>query len=43
MNTATTPYFTSDHEALRDTLRRFIAERVLPFADAWEEAGKVPR
>jgi len=38
-----TPYFTSDHEALRDTIRRFIAERVLPNADAWEEAGAVPR
>jgi acyl-CoA dehydrogenase len=42
-HTAATPYFGSEHEALRDTVRRFIAERVWPHADAWEEAGQVPR
>ena len=40
---AASPYFTEEHEMLRATLRRFIAERVTPFADAWEEAGFVPR
>jgi acyl-CoA dehydrogenase len=40
---AATPYFTPDHEALRDTIRRFVAERVLPQADAWEDAGFTPR
>ncbi len=42
-STVSPPYFNSDHEALRDTIRRFLAQRVLPFADAWEESGKVPR
>ena len=28
---------------LRSTLRRFIAGKVLPFGDAWEEQGFVPR
>jgi acyl-CoA dehydrogenase len=37
------PYFTPEHDMLRDALRRFIAGRVLPHADAWEEAGCVPR
>ena len=37
------PYFGEEHEMLRDTLRRFIADRVLPYADAWEEQGFVPR
>jgi acyl-CoA dehydrogenase len=37
------PFFDHDHEQLRDSLRRFIGERVLPFADAWEEQGSVPR
>ena len=37
------PYFNADHEMLRDSIRRFIAERVLPHADAWEEQGFVPR
>jgi len=41
--TATHPFFTPEHEALRDTIRRFIAERVLPEADAWERQGLVPR
>ncbi|MFN0162670.1 MAG: acyl-CoA dehydrogenase family protein [Burkholderiales bacterium] len=37
------PWFTPEHEQLRDTLRRFIAERVLPHADQWEEDGCTPR
>ena len=37
------PFFTAEHEMLRDTLRRFIADQVLPHADAWEQAGCVPR
>ncbi|MDQ2778711.1 MAG: acyl-CoA dehydrogenase family protein [Pseudomonadota bacterium] len=41
--TAANPWFSAEHEQLRATLRRFIAERVLPQADAWEEAGYVPR
>ena len=41
--TAAYPYFTAEHEMLRTTIRRFIAERVLPGADAWEDAGFVPR
>ncbi len=37
------PYFNAEHAMLRATIRRFVAERVLPHADAWEEAGYVPR
>ncbi len=40
---STTPYFTPEHEALRDSLRRFIADKVLPHGDGWEENGLVPR
>lgn len=43
LSTATSPYFTEEHEMLRDTLRRFIDERVIPQADKWEETGFVPR
>lgn len=39
----TLPWFTHDHELLRDTIRRFVAERVLSQGDAWEQAGFVPR
>jgi acyl-CoA dehydrogenase len=37
------PYFGEEHEMLRRTLRRFIADKVLPFADDWEQQGFVPR
>ena len=37
------PYFGEEHAMLRRTLRRFIADRVLPHGDAWEEQGFVPR
>lgn len=37
------PYFTMEHRMLRDTIRQFVRERVLPHADAWEEDGLVPR
>ena len=35
--------FTPDHEAFRDSFRRFIANEVSPFHDAWEEQGYVER
>ena len=35
--------FTADHEAFRDTVRRFIEEHVTPFHAEWEKAGEVPR
>jgi acyl-CoA dehydrogenase len=37
------PYLTDEHELLRETLKRFIAERVVPYGDDWEEQGFVPR
>jgi acyl-CoA dehydrogenase len=37
------PFLGQEHEALRDTVRRFVAEYVLPQASAWEEQGCVPR
>lgn len=37
------PYFREEHEALRRQLRRFVDERIKPFAPAWEQQGFVPR
>ena len=37
------PYFTEEHEALRDQLRRFVETEIKPHTLAWEEAGFVPR
>jgi acyl-CoA dehydrogenase len=35
--------FSSDHEAFRDTVRRFTAEKILPFHEQWEEDGQISR
>lgn len=35
--------FSPEHEAFRDTVRRFIEEHVTPFHADWEKAGQVPR
>jgi acyl-CoA dehydrogenase len=43
MSTAQTPFFSAEHEQIRDTLRRFVAQEVVPLGDAWEAQGKVPR
>jgi acyl-CoA dehydrogenase len=35
--------FTSDHEALRDTVKRFLENEAVPYHEQWEEDGQVPR
>ncbi len=35
--------FTADHEAFRDSFRRFIAKEIAPFHEAWEDQGYVSR
>ena len=35
--------FSSDHEAFRDSLRRFIEKEIAPFHAQWEEQGYVDR
>ncbi|HWD74446.1 MAG TPA: acyl-CoA dehydrogenase family protein [Solirubrobacteraceae bacterium] len=37
-----TPPFTADHERLRHEMRAFVAERLRPHADEWEEAEWFP-
>jgi len=36
------PYLTAEHEQWRSQLRRFIAQEIEPFAELWDEAGKIP-
>jgi acyl-CoA dehydrogenase len=43
MTTFEFPFLTEEHTALRDLVRSFINDQVLPVADAWEEQGFVPR
>ena len=37
------PALTEEHEAFRDTVRRFVDREILPQAAAWDEAGEFPR
>lgn len=37
------PYFTPEHEMLRDQLRRFVTEEIRPQAEQWERDGMTPR
>ena len=40
-----TPYdlYSPAHEQLRTTVQGWVAEHVLPFVDAWERSGELPR
>ncbi len=37
------PALTEEHEAFRETMRRFVAKEVSPYATEWDEAGEFPR
>lgn len=37
------PSLTEEHEAFRDTMRRFVAKEISPYATEWDEAGEFPR
>ncbi len=37
------PCLTEEHEAFRDTMRRFVAKEISPYATEWDEAGEFPR
>ncbi len=40
---AASPYYTAEHEAFRDQVRRFVATEITPNIDAWDEAETFPR
>ncbi len=37
------PFYTADHEAYRDTIRRFVEREIAPNGAQWEEEGSFPR
>src|SRR5437773_4402630 len=37
------PYFTEEHDLIRQTVKRFAKEQIAPNAQAWDEAGIFPR
>ena len=36
------PYITSEHEAWRTQIRRFIDAEIMPYAESWDEKGNIP-
>jgi len=36
-------YYTPEHLALRETVRRFVAKEIAPFVNDWDEVGGFPR
>lgn len=39
----TSPFYTAEHDAFRDVMRRFVDKEIAPFAHDWDEAGEFPR
>jgi acyl-CoA dehydrogenase len=37
------PHYDESHEAVCDTVRRFVEREIMPNVDAWEAAGELPR
>ena len=37
------PFYTEEHEAFREVVRRFVGKEIEPYAHAWDEAGEFPR
>lgn len=37
------PYFTEEHEMIRQTVKRFCQEEIAPHAERWDDAGEFPR
>lgn len=40
---ATYPYFTEEHQMLRETVKQFCLKEIAPHAEEWDEAGIFPR
>lgn len=43
MTTGHSPYYTAEHQAYRETLQRWVASEIEPYAAGWDEAGSFPR
>src|ERR1700741_4075860 len=37
------PFYTTEHEAFREVMRRFVEKEIEPYAHEWDEAGEFPR
>jgi acyl-CoA dehydrogenase len=37
------PFYSAEHEAFRQTVRRFVDRELMPHVDQWDEAEEFPR
>ncbi len=37
------PFYTDEHDAFRQEIRKFVEREIEPYIEAWEEAGEFPR
>src|SRR6516165_7284710 len=37
------PYFTEEHDRIRQKVRQFCEDEIAPFAEEWDNAGEFPR
>ncbi len=37
------PFYSEEHEAFRNTVRRFVEREIMPHVDQWDEAEEFPR
>jgi acyl-CoA dehydrogenase len=37
------PFYTAEHDAFREVMRRFVEREIEPYAHQWDEAGEFPR
>lgn len=35
-------FYTAEHDAFREVMRRFVEKEIEPFAHEWDEAGEFP-
>jgi acyl-CoA dehydrogenase len=40
---AASPFYSEEHEAFRQTVRRFVDREIAPYVDQWDEAEEFPR
>lgn len=41
-NDLASPYYNESHRRVRDYVRQYLSEHVVPYAEEWEENGHVP-
>lgn len=42
-NTLSSPYYNDSHRRLRNAIREYVDEHIIPYEEEWEEQGEVPQ